>query len=262
MVSIAPLSSSWDVPKQAQRSDAILKCSIHKCKSRCHRVIDHSQAECHELINKVCDRQHQTQVTCTRRSERCRECIEEDKIHERRVKRDLDLEMERQRRQDAYARELQELDDEIDHQRRLAKYKTEEEEQKRTLKQRQADLNSMKETQKRVKEQEKKRQLLAAQAAARESDRKAQQPADAPSFDYPENAKAEWEHLKQFDGAQSAPMDDLMAMIGLEDVKQMFLSIKSKVDLTLRQATSLATERFSCSMLGNPGTGQSHVLPQ
>jgi len=174
--------------------------------------------------------------------------------------------MERQRRQDADARQLQALDDEIDHERRLAKYKVEEEEQRRTLKQRQADLESIKETQKRMKEQEKKRQLLAAQVAARASDRRAQQPADmrspdsTPDFEYPENAKEEWEHLKQFDGAQSTPMDELMTMIGLEDVKQMFLSIKSKVDLTLRQSTSLASERFSCSMLGNPGTGWSPLL--
>jgi hypothetical protein len=48
-----------------------------------------------------------------------------------------------------------------------------------------------------------------------------------------------------------------MAMIGLEDVKQEFLTIKSKVDLTLRQNTLLASKRFSCSMLGNPGTGES-----
>ncbi|KAK0613521.1 P-loop containing nucleoside triphosphate hydrolase protein [Immersiella caudata] len=245
--------------------DAILKCGIHKCKSRCHRITDHSQAECHEPVKKVCERQHQTRVTCARRLERCGGCIEEDKIQERRVKRDLDLEMERQRRQDAYARQLQELDDEIDHERRLAKYKVEEEEQKRTLKQRQADLESIKETQKRMKEQEKKRQLLAAQVAARNTTKKAQQPADRPNpdskpdFEYPEDAKTEWEDLKQFDGAQSAPMDDLMTLIGLEDVKQTFLSIKSKVDLTLRQNTSLASERFSCSMLGNPGTGKTTV---
>lgn len=244
-------------------SDAVLKCGTHKCKSRCHRITDHSQAQCHQPVDRVCERQHQTRVTCARRSERCKKCIEEDKIQERRIKRDLELEKERLRRQEAYARELHELDDEIDHERRLAKYKVEEEEQKKTLEQRQADLASIKETQKRIQEQEARRKALAAKAALRTQ--AAEKAACAPksgsdaSSEYPEDAKAEWEHLKKFDGARSTPMDELMAMIGLEGVKQEFLVIKSRVDLTLRQNTSLASERFSCSMLGNPGTGRSYL---
>ncbi|KAK0643159.1 P-loop containing nucleoside triphosphate hydrolase protein [Cercophora newfieldiana] len=243
--------------------EAVLKCGIHKCKSRCHRVTDHSQAECHQPVDRVCERQHPTRVTCGRRSERCKKCIEEDKDQERRIKRDLELEKERLRRQEAYAKELQALDDEIDHERRLAKYKVEEEDQKKTIEQRQADLASIKETQKRMQEQEQRRKSLAAKAAARAEAAEKSAPAPNPDsdagFDYPQDSKAEWEHLKRFDGAQSAPMDDLMAMIGLEDVKQEFLVIKSRVDLTLRQGTSLASERFSCSMLGNPGTGKTTV---
>jgi hypothetical protein len=46
-----------------------------------------------------------------------------------------------------------------------------------------------------------------------------------------------------------------MQMIGLEKVKEEFLAVKSKVDTALRQGVSMASERFSCSMLGNPGTG-------
>ena len=34
-------------------------------------------------------------------------------------------------------------------------------------------------------------------------------------------------------------------------------ALKSKVDTALRQGISMASERFSCSMLGNPGTGMS-----
>jgi hypothetical protein len=253
---------SSDVANGFGHSDAVLKCGTHKCKSRCHRVTDHSNAECHQPVDKVCERQHQTRVTCSRQSERCKKCIEEDRIQERRIKRDLELEKERQRRQEAYARDLQELDDEIDHERRLAKYKVEEEEQRKTLEQRQSDLASIKETQKRMQEQEQRQKALAAKAAIRAqaaaTSASTPNPGSDTNFEYPEDAKAEWEHLKRFDGARSAPMDDLMAMIGLEDVKQEFLVIKSRVDLTLRQHTSLKSERFSCSMLGNPGTGELH----
>lgn len=245
--------------------EAILKCGIHKCKSRCHRITDHSRTECHQLIDKVCERQHKTRVTCSRPSDGCKNCIEEDKQQERRIKRDLQLEEERQRRQQAYSRQLQELDDEIEHAKRLAKYKIEEEEQAKTLEQRQADLSSIKETQKRLKEQEERKKELAVKAALRASTLAARQPAQTAQlgcdagFEYPEDAKAEWEQLKRLEGASSTPMDDLMEMIGLEEVKQKFLSIKAKVDLTLRQNTSLASERFSCSMLGNPGTGKTTV---
>jgi hypothetical protein len=51
-----------------------------------------------------------------------------------------------------------------------------------------------------------------------------------------------------------------MEMIGLEEVKQEFLTVKSQVDTVLRQGVSMASERFSCSMLGNPGTGTSRLL--
>ncbi|KAK3343440.1 P-loop containing nucleoside triphosphate hydrolase protein [Lasiosphaeria hispida] len=243
--------------------DAPLKCGLHKCKSRCHRVTDHSQAECNERVSRVCDRQHKTKVACSKRSESCKECILEDKQQERRIKRDLQLEVDRQKLQEAYARELQELDDEIDHQRRIAKYKQDEKEQKQTLEQRRVDLANMKDAQNRMEEQQRQREAMGLRAAQAAKTRAAQEPSPDPSelLSFPDNlsAKADWEQLKNFEGARSKPMDDLMGMIGLEDVKQEFLLIKSKVDLTLRQNTSLADERFSCSMLGNPGTGKTTV---
>ncbi|KAF9871866.1 hypothetical protein CkaCkLH20_10800 [Colletotrichum karsti] len=60
-------------------------------------------------------------------------------------------------------------------------------------------------------------------------------------------------------GASSAALDNLMGMIGLESVKEEFLSIKNKVDTSVRQGISLSKERFSCTLLGNPGTGKTTV---
>ena len=48
-------------------------------------------------------------------------------------------------------------------------------------------------------------------------------------------------------------------MIRLEDVKQEFLSIKAKVDTSVRQGISLSKDRFGCSLLRNPGTGKTTV---
>lgn len=162
-------------------------------------------------------------------------------------------------RQAAYSAELQEIQDEIEHQRRMIKYQAEEVEQKSFLAQKRADLVALKDTQARLQEQKKadaarksagkpKPEITAQQSAV-------PQPANGASSEQPGSAKADWEHLKQFEGAKSEPLDTLMGMIGLEDVKREFLSIKLKVDTTIRQGVSLGSERFSCSLLGNPGTG-------
>ena len=47
-----------------------------------------------------------------------------------------------------------------------------------------------------------------------------------------------------------------MEMIGLENVKESFLEIKSKMDLFVRQDISTEKERFGAALLGNPGTGE------
>jgi len=251
-------------------SEAMLSCGIHKCKLRCHRITDHSKTQCHQLVSRSCVRQHKTKVVCSRRADHCQRCIVEDKETERLIKRDLKLEEARLQKQEAYSKSLQEIDAEIAHEKRIAGYKREEEEQKKTLEQRKQDLAALKDAQKRADEQKKQKEMLATKAAAREQAKAAQQAQkrvvgdssdNSPDvgFEYPEDARAEWEHLKRCEGANSKAVDELMAMIGLEDVKQEFLSTKSKVDLALRQGSSLGSDRFSCSMLGNPGTGKTTV---
>jgi hypothetical protein len=235
-------------------SDAPLKCGIHKCRSGCHRVVDHSRAECNQLVAKVCDRQHKTKVRCGKEKDGCHKCIQEDKDMERRVKRDLKLEEERAQREAEYTRKLQEIQDEVEHQRRILKYEAEEEMRKQTLEQQHSELAALKDAEQRLRQQNKLKAEAAAQAAKVKAKASAQ--TSPKEKDWSSGAQAEWEFLKQSEGAQSKPLDDLMEMIGLEDVKQEFLGVKSKVDTALRQGVSMALERFSCSMLGNPGTGE------
>jgi len=71
----------------------------------------------------------------------------------------------------------------------------------------------------------------------------------------PSAARDEWQYQKSINGVQNPAIDAIMAMIGLEDVKKQVLSIKNKVDTSMRQGTDLKGERFNVSMLGNPGTG-------
>lgn len=247
------------------RSNVPLKCRVHRCRLRCHRVVDHSRAECNQLVDKLCDRQHRTKVPCGKQNDGCLKCIQEDKELERKARRDLKLEEDRRCREAEYTRKLQEIQDEIEHQRRIIKYTADEELRKQTLEQHRSELAALKEAEVKLKERNELRAQQAAQAAqkaqARASQRAKEAASSTPTHEPTgsDDAKADWEFQKQYENAQSKPMDGLMEMIGLEEVKQAFLSLKSKVDTALRQNVSMASERFSCSMLGNPGTGSCSI---
>ena len=71
----------------------------------------------------------------------------------------------------------------------------------------------------------------------------------------PSESKLDWQRQKDLEGARSDAIDSLMEMIGLETVKAKVLAIKAKIDIAVRQGTSLKNERLNIAMLGNPGTG-------
>jgi len=68
-------------------------------------------------------------------------------------------------------------------------------------------------------------------------------------------SKKEWSRQKNMEGASNPSIDAIMDMTGLEDVKKKVLNIKTKIDLSIRQNSSLKQERFNAALLGNPGTG-------
>ncbi|KAK4175047.1 putative AAA family ATPase [Triangularia setosa] len=240
--------------------EALLQCGVHKCRSRCHRVDDHAKAECNQLVTRVCARQHKAKVKCGRQNEGCVNCIKEDQEMERKAKRDLKLEEERKAREEAYTRTLREIQDEIEHQKRVNKYHAEERNRSETIEQQKSDLEALKEAETKLRRQNKQRAEARTQSKATSASKSTKKASVNFSEGWTSEAKTEWEFLKQSEpGTYSKALDELMGMIGLEDVKQEFLNIKSKVDTALRQDVSLAKERFSCSMLGNPGTGKTTV---
>ncbi|KAM0323930.1 hypothetical protein ACHAQA_008511 [Verticillium albo-atrum] len=180
----------------------------------------------------------------------------------RQVQRSLQLERERLARQEQYRTELQRIDDEIEDERQRLKDQQASEEQKSTLKQKQADLRALKETRAR-QEAMKKLEEKAKEVAGTHLPVPRSFPASEKSEPEPEagniSAKKNWEQMKRVEHANSKALDTLMDLIGLEEVKRQFLSIKNKVDTALRQQVSLKSERFSCSLLGNPGTGKTTV---
>ena len=171
---------------------------------------------------------------------------------ERRLKRDLELEKKRKTLQEAYSQKLAAIQDDIDHQRLLMKMMAEEEDQKKTIAKQQEELKGLKETAARLS-QVKKTQTNAASQSLQGAKGKPKAKVDENDL---KGAQKTWERYKKSQGVENEFLDELMEMIGLEEVKQAFLETKAKVDTRLRQTGDLASERFNCSLLGNPGTGK------
>jgi len=191
-------------------------------------------------------------VTCTREDEENQRRIKRDlelerqrqEDDERRIRRDIELERRRQGLQDKYRLRLQEIEDEIDHRRRTMKYESEEKKHADELKQKKEELESLRQA------ESNKKKMKATQKNVPSPQTPNLQ------FDPISNAANEWKNMKEVEGARNAALDKLMAMIGLESAKDQILSIKSTVDTKIRQGFSLGDERWSCSLLGNPGTGE------
>ncbi|KAF4986972.1 hypothetical protein FGRMN_10595 [Fusarium graminum] len=222
--------------------DMPLACGIHKCQLRCHRVQNHSKTPCFGKVEQTCGRGHKCKVSCGDRSKACKTCTKEDEDNRRRIQRNLEMEKKRQEQEDKCRLELQEIDDEIDLRRRTMKYEAEAKKQADELKQKKEELESLRQT------EANRNKILKTKTA--------QAPQPPPQVDNVSSAAKEWQTMKKVEGARSVALDKLMGMIGLESVKDQFLSIKSSVDTKLRQGFSLSDERFSSALLGNPGTGK------
>ncbi|KAF5265252.1 hypothetical protein FOXYS1_3905 [Fusarium oxysporum] len=227
-------------------------------------VQDHSKVQCFAKVDRICDKGHKTKVPCGSKTKVCVTCTKEDEENQRRIKRDLelerqrqedderrirrDLELERRRQglQDEYRLQLQEIEDEIDHRRRTMKYESEEKKHADELKQKKEELESL-------------RQAESNKKKMKTTQKTSPPPQAAPQFDPISSVAKEWKNMKEVEGARNVALDKLMGMIGLESVKDQILSIKSTVDTKIRQGFSLGDERWSCSLLGNPGTGKTTV---
>lgn len=161
----------------------------------------------------------------------------EDEEHERRIKRDLELERKRIERQRDYAKELQAIRDELDHEKRKRQYAAEEEDEKSDLAKKREELKTTKDSNSQYEQAKKLQKERAAAVAAKTASATLPTAKPKPSASsaasvsgVPDTASEEWEHLKQTEGAHNSPLDELMGMIGLETVKTEFLEIKNLVD--------------------------------
>ncbi|KAI9712047.1 MAG: hypothetical protein M1820_001756 [Bogoriella megaspora] len=249
---------------------AQLNCDVHTCPQKCHQLSNHSKVQCRAVVNVKCSRSHNFSHRCyEKNAATCRKCINEDRRQEKIRERDHKLDSERASRQQRYAQQLAEIQDEIAHERRLMRDKVEEDEQKNSIEQHKKDLSKMR---KALNDDAKKRQSARA-ASSNDEDIASMQPSspEQPLVQAQQStsecnddtklseAQTEWERQKRIEGADNEALDDLMRMTGLEELKEQFLSIKAKVDTTVRQGIDMKGERFSAALLGNPGTGKTTV---
>ncbi|GAB7348917.1 hypothetical protein MBLNU459_g7605t2 [Dothideomycetes sp. NU459] len=258
---------------------AKLICGIHECPQRCHQLSDHSKMKCKQIMKSQCPQKHEMSYLCfKKRPEICPKCESEAREKAKQLQRDHDLELERERLQKAYAQQLADVKDEIAYQRNLMQNRRDQAAQQATLQQYQKDLESLKaglanaslsntsngDQRPELSVPTTKPQEVSPEptSTSTKSPRDGNNGADGSESGVPEQsspAKDEWEHQKKFEGVKNDALDELMDMIGLENVKDQFLSIKAKVDTAVRQCIDLKSERFGITLLGNPGTGKTTV---
>lgn len=207
--------------------------------------------ECQASVQFVCSQNHRSQRPCSKYQAACAICAAEDRQRERIRKRNAHLDAERDAKRAAYALQLAENQAEIDHQRRILHDHREAEDSARALEQKKQDLTNLKITTNNLEKQRQSTKLQATPVSKSSSKNVAVENEEDWS-----SAKKQWEHFKRYDGAENEALDDLMSMIGLEDVKDKFLAIKLEVDTAVRQGLDMSSKRFGASLLGNPGTGK------
>ncbi|KAL2257139.1 hypothetical protein VTK26DRAFT_605 [Humicola hyalothermophila] len=74
-------------------------------------------------------------------------------------------------------------------------------------------------------------------------------------------AEREWERRKSELGEKSKALDKLMSMVGLEEVKQAFLAIKSAIATAKQRKGRLRRQDLNLALMGNLGTGKRTLAP-
>ncbi|KAI1081768.1 P-loop containing nucleoside triphosphate hydrolase protein [Whalleya microplaca] len=119
----------------------VLSCGTHVCPMRCHIRVDHSKVSCNKVMNDFCPQQHRLVWKCSDKNPpACQNCRREKEEKEMKARRDKDLELERQAKQLAYAKQLRALQDGIAIQRKVIKDRQEEKMKQQTLDQHRIEL--------------------------------------------------------------------------------------------------------------------------
>lgn len=252
-----------------------LNCGIHSCPSKCHQISDHSKMPCEQVVASNCPNGHALTWKCHQRQPlTCRICERDAKRASEKQQKDSELQKKRDAEQQAHDEKMakirEKLDEQIQAQRDLQLAK----EREIALKQQEQDVKDAEERLRQKAEagrgEQAKRTVKQAAVSSNsiastviDTTQSAVNTLTSASQEHPHTSpekkvsdtQSDWQHRKDIEGVDNPHIDAIMEMIGLEPVKQQVLTIMDKVDVTVRQGTSLAKERFNIVLLGNPGTG-------
>ena len=237
---------------------------------------------CEQVSSAPCPDGHIQQWKCHKGPPpTCPTCDRAKKLTEKKRQEHFELQEKRDIEQRAYERQMAELQADLARRRETIRYAREAEERKRTLEQMQMDLDAATEQVRAIisppaqamSPLDASRSTISPSTSSLPATPLVGAPIPKPQSSYtstvsislststptsrakPSAAKEEWERQKRLESAINPPIDAIMAMTGLEDVKRQVLRIKTKVETSTRQGTDLKGERFNIAMLGNPGTG-------
>ena len=257
----------------------MLRCGLHPCPQKCHKLFDHSKIPCAHIIQTKCPKGHGQSRKChIPPPTSCKKCDLETKERDKKLLRDFELQQKREEDKREHEKRIALLDENIDLERQNLRDNQLKKEREHILRQREKDLEDVKALAQRV---------LSTPSFANRDSPKTSKPAESkpvepkptgspstvpnvkehtgvtstssskispPKLSSP--SKIEWQRQKDSENARNDAIETLMDMIGLETVKSQVLRIKAKVDTTVRQNTDLKGERFGVVLLGNPGTGK------
>jgi hypothetical protein len=261
-------------------SGVLLKCDLHKCPSSCHQLFDHSKLRCNVFMTQKCSNSHNQQWQCHAGAPPvCTKCENDRKQTEKKVQRDLDAKIKREAKVQKHLKELAKLDEQMAQITQSMEDLRLDNEQRAVLEQKRKDLEAAKERA-NMKQDSPPGDPLGiyhgdcptprSQAVKRTSN---QSTTPAPHQSTPSQhsnlrehtktavehnksrSKTEWQRQKDQENESNPAIDDIMEMVGLENVKKQVLRIKANVDTSIRQGIDLRKERLGLVLLGNPGTG-------
>lgn len=220
--------------------------------------------KCVKIVETKCANGHVQKRKCVESSpSKCKRCEIEARRNNEILKRDMELQDKRLREQAEYDMRIAELDMQIRKIRENAEDKKTAQERAQALEQKKNDLEAAKNDAK----------LRPPTTNAGSSDQKHSDPHKPDTYNKKKQAAStpparivgasavEWERQKRVEGEHNAALDDLMMLSGLEEVKEKFLNIKTKIETAARQGIDVKRERMGMVMLGNPGTGMFTVVP-
>lgn len=255
-----------------------MSCNIHRCPSYCHQLSDHSKLECQFLLDDKCSKGHVLTWKChQRRPEHCPICVKIARAEEKQREKDLKSKQKQDREAEAHARRLAELESELVATRQEALDLKLSEDRALTIRQKEKDLASAisqavqtklsASTPKNNTSQDKapptnhntKSPILKSTTSQNPPSAVAAATTHSPiimKMNFTSDSRDDWHHQKQTENATNEAIDQIMDLVGLEDIKSQVLRIKAKIDTSNRQHADVKKERFNAAFLGNPGTGE------